>query len=84
MCLVMAVNIGGAGARANVESRYKLAEKVADRLNDLNKDLSDVIEEINGVSSTISKTSNPDDPVSHVLVVCTSAVAPFADDILSL
>jgi len=39
---------------------------VSDRLNGLNKDLSDVIEEINSVSSSISKTSNPDDPVSYI------------------
>lgn len=44
--------------------RYKLAEKLQDRLNELNKDLTEMIEEINGTSQTLSKTGKPDDPVS--------------------
>jgi nuclear pore complex protein Nup62 len=42
---------------------YKLAEKLSDRLNELNKDLTEMIEEVNGVSQTLSKTTKPDDPV---------------------
>ena len=44
--------------------RYKLAEKLSDRLNELNRDLTEMIDEINGVSQTLSKSSKPDDPVS--------------------
>lgn len=42
---------------------YKLAEKLQDRLNELNKDLTEMIEEINSTSQTLSKTGKPDDPV---------------------
>jgi nuclear pore complex protein Nup62 len=41
-----------------------LAEKLQDRLNELNKDLTEMIEEINTTSQTLSKTGKPDDPVS--------------------
>ena len=44
--------------------RYKLAEKLSDRLNELNRDLTEMIDEINGVSQTLSKSNKPDDPVS--------------------
>jgi nuclear pore complex protein Nup62 len=43
--------------------RYKLAEKLSDRLNELNRDLTEMIEEINTTSQTLSKTGKPDDPV---------------------
>jgi nuclear pore complex protein Nup62 len=43
---------------------YKLAEKLQDRLNELNKDLTEMIEEINRTSQDLSKTGKPDDPVS--------------------
>jgi nuclear pore complex protein Nup62 len=45
------------------EKTYKLAEKLQDRLNELNKDLTEMIEEINTTSQTLSKTGKPDDPV---------------------
>lgn len=45
------------------ERTYKLAEKLQDRLNELNKDLTEMIEEINTTSQTLSKTGKPDDPV---------------------
>jgi hypothetical protein len=48
---------------ADVTNRYKLAEKLQDRLNELNKDLTEMIEEINNTSQTLSKTGKPDDPV---------------------
>jgi hypothetical protein len=47
-------------------NRYKLAEKLQDRLNELNKDLTEMIEEINNTSQTLSKTGKPDDPVRTV------------------
>jgi nuclear pore complex protein Nup62 len=49
------------------ERTYKLAEKLQDRLNELNKDLTEMIEEINNTSSTLSKTGKPDDPVCYLL-----------------
>ena len=50
--------------QANRLCRYKLAEKLQDRLNELNRDLTEMIEEINSTSQTLSKTGKPDDPVS--------------------
>lgn len=46
---------------------YKAAERVSDRLNEMNKDLTSMIEEINGASAAINKTNKPDDPVSFVM-----------------
>jgi nuclear pore complex protein Nup62 len=51
------------------ERTYTLAEKLQDRLNELNKDLTEMIEEINNTSQTLSKTGTPDDPVSKVLPI---------------
>ena len=45
--------------------RYKLAEKLSDRLGEMGKDLASMIEEINDASSNLSKTSKSDDPVSN-------------------
>jgi nuclear pore complex protein Nup62 len=60
-------NVGGDSLRGPDQERertYKLAEKLQDRLNELNKDLTEMIEEINNTSQTLSKTGKPDDPVS--------------------
>lgn len=46
---------------------YKIAGRVSDRLDEMGKDLTSMIEEINAASATISKTSKPDDPVSSRL-----------------
>jgi nuclear pore complex protein Nup62 len=46
-----------------------MAEKLTDRLEGLNKDLSDVIEEINSVSGLLNNTKGADDPVSFILHV---------------
>jgi nuclear pore complex protein Nup62 len=54
------------------ERTYKLAEKLQDRLNELNKDLTEMIEEINSVSQTLSKTGKPDDPLTKVVRVLNS------------
>jgi len=48
------------------ERTYKLAEKLTDRLDDMGKDLTKMIKEINDMSSTLSKGSKPDDPVCSV------------------
>jgi hypothetical protein len=46
-----------------------MAEKLTDRLEGLNKDLSDVIEEINSVSGLLNNTKGADDPVSFILQI---------------
>jgi nuclear pore complex protein Nup62 len=46
------------------ERTYKLAEKLTERLDEMGKDLSSMIQEINTASASLSKTSKTDDPVS--------------------
>jgi nuclear pore complex protein Nup62 len=53
-----------AGPDQERERTYKLAEKLTDRLDDMGKDLTKMIKEINDMSGTLSKGSKPDDPVS--------------------
>ena len=43
---------------------YQVASKLSERLDEMGKDLSTMIEEINDASSTLSKTGKADDPVS--------------------
>lgn len=43
--------------------RYKLAEKLSERLDEMGKDLSSMIEEVNNASATLSKTNKADEPV---------------------
>lgn len=44
---------------------YKLAEKLSERLDEMGKDLTSMIEEVNGASSTLTKTNKADEPVCH-------------------
>ena len=44
-----------------------MAEKLSDRLDDLGKDLTTMIEEVNGASATLSKTSRADEPLSQIV-----------------
>jgi len=46
------------------ERTYKLAEKLADRLDEMGKDLSNMIEAINEASANLNRNNKPDDPVS--------------------
>jgi nuclear pore complex protein Nup62 len=48
------------------ERTYKLAEKLTDKLDDMGKNLASMIEAINDASSSLSKSSNADDPVSPI------------------
>lgn len=50
------------------ERTYKLAEKLSERLDEMGKDLSSMIEEVNGASATLSKTSKADEPVSSAFL----------------
>lgn len=50
--------------------RYKIAGRVSERLDEMGKDLTSMIDEINDASATISKTSKPDDPVSSMTICC--------------
>lgn len=48
------------------EKTYKLAEKLTDRLDEMGKGLTSMIEAINEASTTLSKTGKQDDPVSII------------------
>lgn len=54
------------------ERTYKLAEKLTDRLDDMGKNLTSMIDAINEASTTLSKTSKTDDPLSHIVRVLNS------------
>ncbi|MCJ1378880.1 Nucleoporin-62 C-terminal-like protein [Xylographa soralifera] len=51
------------------ERTYKLAEKLADRLNEMGKDLTSMIENINDASSNLSKNGKSDDALSQIVRV---------------
>jgi nuclear pore complex protein Nup62 len=57
------------GVDAERDRTYKLAEKLTDRLDGLNKDLTDVIDEINNLGAMLNNSSGPDDPVSDSIPV---------------
>lgn len=54
------------------ERTYKLAEKMSDRLEEMGKDLTSMIEEVNGVSATLSKTNKADEPVAQIVRILNS------------
>ncbi|PLN86255.1 Nsp1-like C-terminal region-domain-containing protein [Aspergillus taichungensis] len=54
------------------ERTYKLAEKLSERLDDVGKDLTSMIEEVNGASSTLSKTNKADEPISQIVRILNS------------
>lgn len=58
-----------AGPDQERERTYKLAEKLTDRLDDMGRDLTKMIKEINDMSSSLSKGSKPDDPLSQIVRV---------------
>jgi len=65
----MGSNEANAGPDQERERTYKLAEKLTDRLDDMGKDLTKMIKEINDMSGALSKGSKPDDPLSQIVRV---------------
>jgi len=71
-----------AGPDQERERTYKLAEKLTDRLDEMGKDLTKMIREINDMSSGLNKGSKPDDPVclaackSHHAILTTISAEP--------
>ncbi|KAI6249788.1 Nucleoporin [Erysiphe necator] len=51
------------------EKTYKLAEKLTDRLDDMAKNLTSMINAINDASTVLSKTGKADDPLSSIVRV---------------
>ena len=45
-------------------NRYQLAGRLTEKLDEMGKDLTSMIEEINDTSATLNKNSKKDDPVS--------------------
>ncbi|TGJ88047.1 hypothetical protein E0Z10_g746 [Xylaria hypoxylon] len=58
-----------AGPDQERERTYKLAEKITERLDEMGRDLTTMIKEINDISGTVSKGSKPDDPLSQIVRV---------------
>jgi len=58
-----------AGPDQEREQTYKTAEKVTERLDEMGRDLSKMIKEINDISGTLSKGNKPDDPLSQIVRV---------------
>lgn len=52
------------GPDAEREKTYKTAEKISDRLDAMGRGLTEMIEEVNTTSATLSKTNRADEPVS--------------------
>lgn len=52
------------GPDAEREKTYKTAEKISDRLDAMGRGLTEMIEEVNTTSATLSKTNRVDEPVS--------------------
>jgi nuclear pore complex protein Nup62 len=63
--------------------RYKLAEKLSERLDEMGKDLTSMIEEVNGASATLSKTNRADEPVSELTshVIHSTFILTFPTDL---
>ncbi|KAI9677200.1 MAG: FG-nucleoporin nsp1 [Trizodia sp. TS-e1964] len=51
---------------------YKLAQDLSERLESMGKDLTSMIDDINSASSTLSKTTKSDDPLSKIVKVLNS------------
>jgi len=58
------VGVSGSGVDLERERTYRLAERLNGRLDELNRDLTDVIDEINAVGGMLSRSKGSDDPVS--------------------
>lgn len=58
-----------AGPDQEREKTYKTAEKITERLDEMGRDLSKMIKEINDISGTLSKGNKPDDPLSQIVRV---------------
>jgi hypothetical protein len=56
-------------AAANYGNSYKLAERLSEQLDEMGKDLTSMIEEVNGASATLSKTNKADEPVCTFIIV---------------
>ncbi|KAJ5903185.1 hypothetical protein N7504_005568 [Penicillium tannophilum] len=61
-----------AGPDQERERTYKLAEKLSERLDEMGKDLTSMIEEVNSASASLSKTNRADEPISQIVRILNS------------
>ncbi|KAG0650633.1 Nucleoporin NSP1 [Hyphodiscus hymeniophilus] len=54
------------------ERTYKIAEKLTDKVDEMGKNLTSMIEAINDASTNVSKNAKTDDPLSHIVRVLNS------------
>lgn len=66
------------------ERTYKLAEKLTDRLDEMGKDLTDMIDAINEASSTLNKSNKSDDPVQYPSIIRCRNMLIYYDSYLIL
>ena len=59
--------------------RYQLAGRLSERLDEMSKDLTTMIEEINDASSSLSKNNKQDDPVRHSYILVPHPFLLFVD-----
>jgi nuclear pore complex protein Nup62 len=52
------------------ERTYKLAEKLGERLEEMERDLGSMVEEVNAANTSLSKNGTADEPVRHVSPSC--------------
>lgn len=57
------------GADADREQIYKTAEAISERLDEMGQGLTEMIEEVNSTSASLSKTNRADEPVSRLNVI---------------
>lgn len=58
------------------ERTYKLAERLGERLEDMGRDLTSMIEEINAANAGLSKPNKADEPVSFNSFLALSPTSP--------
>lgn len=52
------------------ERTYKLAEKLGERLEEMERDLGSMVEEVNAANTSLSKNGNADEPVRYIFSSC--------------
>jgi nuclear pore complex protein Nup62 len=59
------VDGGKEGVDVERERTYKLAERLQERLDDVGRDLGEMVEEVNAANASLSRNGKADEPVSH-------------------
>ncbi|KIX07656.1 uncharacterized protein Z518_02309 [Rhinocladiella mackenziei CBS 650.93] len=54
------------------ERTYKLAEKLGDRLEEMERDLNSMVEEVNAANASLSKDGKADEPITQIVKILNS------------